>query len=132
MNYFKVIGLILGLIAMLKPVYMHLIPWDEMIFIKNAYKKDRPKCMIWIALVGLFLVMFTWYKELTTDISYSIYITILVTLSALKAILLLFDYKSFQKWISEMLEHGENRKIIAIDVLVGVIGAVIVIVSLKM
>jgi hypothetical protein len=43
MNYFKVLGSIFGLAALLKPFYMHLLPWDEKSFIENSIVKSvRP------------------------------------------------------------------------------------------
>ena len=42
MNYFKVLGIIFGLLAMLKPFYMHLIPWDENKFIAKVTHKNAP------------------------------------------------------------------------------------------
>ena len=37
MHYFAVLGIIFGLAALLKPVYMHWLPWDENSFIEKFY-----------------------------------------------------------------------------------------------
>jgi hypothetical protein len=42
MNYFKVLGIVFGLAALLKPFYMHLLPWDENQFIEKFYSEKRP------------------------------------------------------------------------------------------
>ena len=56
MNYFKILGVTFGLIAFLKPFYMHLLPWDENRFIAKAYTEKRPGWIIPVALIGLALV----------------------------------------------------------------------------
>lgn len=61
MNYFKVLALIFGLVALLKPFYMHLLPWNENAFIANSYTQKRPVWIIPVVILGLFMVAFTWY-----------------------------------------------------------------------
>lgn len=53
MNYLKVLGIIFGLVAFLKPFYMHLLPWDENSFIEKFYSEERSPCIIVIALLCL-------------------------------------------------------------------------------
>lgn len=129
MNYFKILGIVFGLAAMLKPFYMHLIPWDENKFIAKTYTEKRPKWIVPVAIAGLLLVAFTWYKELTTDIAYSLVITIIFSLTAVKALLFIFDYQKFQKWVAGMLAEREGRKIVCVDILAGILGAIIVVAS---
>ncbi|MCB2194467.1 MAG: hypothetical protein KQH79_01335 [Bacteroidetes bacterium] len=130
MSYFKILGIVFGLAAMLKPFYMHLIPWDENKFIAKAYSKKRPKWITPIAIVGLLLVGITWYKELTTDIPYSLVITIIFSLTAIKAIFFIFDYEKFQKWVAGMLTKGGGKKIVLVDILAGVLGLIVLIASI--
>ncbi len=108
MNYFKFLGIAFGLVAMLKPFYMHLLPWDENKFIAKAYSKKRPKWIVPVAIIGLLLVAFTWYKEITTDVAYFLVITIIFSLTAIKALLFIVDYKKFQKWVDGMLTEKEG------------------------
>lgn len=129
-NYFQILGIIFGIAAMLKPFYMHLIPWDENKFIKKAYKKKRPKWIIPVAILGIILVLFTWYMELTTKIEFSIIITLLFSLTMVKALMLLFDYEKFQKWVSGMVNHKEGKKIVIVDVFVGLFGLILLLISL--
>jgi H+/Cl- antiporter ClcA len=110
MNYFRLLGIIFGLAAMLKPFYMHLLPWDENRFTARAYSEKRPSWIAPVAVAGLLLVGFTWYKELTTDIPYSIILTVIFSLTAVKAIYFLADYSAFQKWVARMLEKNNGRK----------------------
>jgi len=130
MNYFKVLGIVFGLAAMLKPFYMHLIPWDENKYIAKAYTKKRPKWVIPVSIVGLILVAITWYKELTTNIPYSLIITIIFSLTAIKAIFFIFDYEKFQQWVAGMLAKEDGKKIVLVDILAGVFGLIVFVTSI--
>lgn len=130
MSYFEILGIVFGLAAMLKPFYMHLIPWDENKFIAKAYAEKRPKWVVPVAITGLLLVAFTWYKELTTDVAYSMIITIIFSLTAIKAIMFIFDYEKFQKWVGGMLAEKKGRKIVLIDIFTGLFGAIVFVASL--
>lgn len=130
MNYFQLLGVSFGLIAFLKPFYMHVIPWNENKFIERAYTEKRPKWIVPIAIFGLLLVGFTWYKEITTDVKFSIIITIMFSLTAVKAILFIFDYKRFYNWVAKMLQKEKSRKIIIIDVFAGLFGLILMVLSI--
>jgi hypothetical protein len=115
--------------AFLKPFYMHLLPWDENKFIAKAYQKKRPTWIIIVALLGLGVVAFTWYKELTTDVAYSWVMSLIFSLTAIKALLFLFDYERFQTWVAAMLAKDKGKKIIWIDVFVGIFGLLIMVIT---
>jgi len=130
MSYFKILGITFGLAAMLKPFYMHLIPWDENKFIAKAYTQKRPKWIVPVAIAGLLLVAFTWYKEFSTDVPWSIVITIIFSLTAIKALMFIFEYKKFQKWVATMLVEKQGRKIVLIDIVAGFFGLIVIVASL--
>lgn len=130
MNYFKILGIIFGLLAFLKPFYMHILPWDENRFIAKAYTDKRPWWIIPVALTGLALVAFTWYKELTTDVRYSLVITIMFSLTAIKAIMFIFDYSRFQKWVAGMLSKEGGRGIVITDLFASLFGLLLIVLSL--
>ena len=130
MNYFKVLAIVFGLIAFLKPFYMHILPWDENKFIGKAYTEKRPTWIIPVAIVGLLLVAFTWYKHFTTDIDYSLILTILFSLTAIKAIFFIFDYEKFQKWVAGMLNKDKGKKIVLIDIGAGIFGLLLVLLGI--
>ncbi len=129
MNYFKVLGIIFGLAAFLKPFYMHLLPWDENSFIEKFYTEERPLYIVVIALLGLVLVALTWYFHFTLGVANSIYITVLFSLTAIKALVLLLDYQKFQKTVAAMLRKDRGRGVVLVDVGASVIGLVILIVT---
>jgi hypothetical protein len=130
MNYFKILGIAFGLIAMLKPFYMHILPWDENKFLAKTYSKKRPKWVIPVALFGLLLVALTWYLEITTEVPYSIVITILFSLTTIKALFFIFDYDKFQKWVAGMLSKNKGKQVVVVDTLTGIFGLIVVTTSL--
>lgn len=125
MNYFKVLGIVFGLAAFLKPFYMHILPWDEKSFIEKFYSEKRPPYIVVIALLGLGLIALTWYKHFTLNIANSIYLTILFSLTAVKALFLLLDYQKFQKTVAAMLSKDKGRGIVLIDIGASIIGLII-------
>lgn len=130
MNYFQILGIGFGLAAFLKPFYMHVLPWDENKFIAKAYTRKRPKWIVPVAILGLLFVGFTWYMELTTDIKYSIIITIMFSLTAVKAIIFIFDYKKFYNWLDGMLRKNKGKKIVLVDIYAGLFGLALLILSI--
>jgi len=124
-NYFKVLGIVFGLAAFLKPFYMHLLPWDENSFIEKFYSEERPPYIVVIALLGLALIALTWYLHFTLNIANSIYITVLFSLTAVKALVLLLDYQKFQKIVAAMLRKNRGRGVVLVDIGASVFGLVI-------
>ena len=125
MNYFKILGIVFGLAAFLKPFYMHLLPWDEKSFIEKFYAEKRPPYIVVIALIGLALIALTWYFHFTLGIANSIYLTIVFSLTAFKALVLLLDYQKFQKTVAAMLRKDRGRGVVLVDIGASVIGLVI-------
>jgi len=121
MNYFKVLGIVFGLAAFLKPFYMHLLPWDENSFIEKFYSEKRPPYIVVIALLGLALVALTWYLHFTLGID----LTVLFSLTAVKALVLLLDYQKFQKTVAAMLRKDRGRGVILVDIAASAFGLVI-------
>ena len=129
MNYFKVLGIIFGLVAFLKPFYMHLLPWDENSFIEKFYTEERPTYIVVIALLGLALIALTWYLHFTLNVANSIYLTVLFSLTAIKALFLLLDYQKFQETVATMLRKDRGRGVVLVDIGASVIGLIILVVT---
>ncbi len=129
MNYFKALGILFGLAAFLKPFYMHLLPWDENSFIEKFYSEKRPPYIVIIALLGLALIALTWYLHFTLGIANSIYLTVLFSLTAIKALVLLIDYNRFQKTVAGMLRKDRGRGVVLVDIGASVIGLIILAVT---
>jgi hypothetical protein len=131
MNYFLALGLVFGTIALLKPVYIHLLPFDENKFIAKAYAEKRPAWIVPVVAAGLLLIAFTWYKHFTADVSYSLVLTLLFSLTGLKGLVLMFDYKKFQQWVAGMLQKNRGKKILFVDLGVSAFGLLIIVLSLN-
>ena len=129
MNYFFILGLVFGFAALLKPVYMHLIPWDENKFIAKTYSEKRPAWIVPVAVLGLGLIALTWYMHFTAGIAYSLVLTIIFSLTAIKGILLIFDYQTFHKWVAKMLAKEKGREIVLVDIAAGVVGMIVVVLT---
>lgn len=127
MNYFKLLGLIFGLAAFLKPFYMHLLPWDEKSFLEKFYSEKRPPYIVVIALLGLGLIALTWYLHFTLGVANSIYLTVLFSLTAIKALVLLFDYQKFQQAVAAMLSKNRGRGVVLVDIAASAIGLIILV-----
>lgn len=130
MNYFQILGIGFGIVAFLKPFYLHVLPWDENRFIAKAYPEKRPGWILPVAIVGLLFVAFTWFMELTTNVKYSIIITIMFSLTAVKAVLFIFNYKKFYQWIAGMLNRDQGKKIVFVDTYAGLFGLALIILSI--
>ena len=130
MTYFQALALVFGVAAMLKPFYMHVLPWDEQAFLAKAYAQRRPAWVVPVAVLGLVLVALTWYVHFTTDVPYSLVITIVFSLTAIKGLALLLDYPRFQRWVAGMLAKDRGRQVVLIDIAVGVAGLAIVLLAL--
>jgi len=66
----------------------------------------------------------------TAGVPYSLILTILFSLTALKAIILIFDYKSFYKWVAGMLSKEKGRDIVLEDIAAGIFGLAVVLLAI--
>ncbi|WP_026477449.1 hypothetical protein [Alkaliphilus transvaalensis] len=130
MNYFKILGILFGTIAFLKPVYMHLLPWDENSFLEKTYVERRPVWIVPVAVAAFLLVGFTWYKHIVSNIPYSIILAILFTFIAIKSIIFIFNYEKFQVWVAKMLRKDKGKDVLLIDIGVGIFGLVILLLAI--
>ena len=126
MNYFTVLGVAFGLAAALKPFYMHVLPWDEQAFIAKAYASERPAWIVPVAILGLGLVALTWYVHFTTFVPYSWVLALVFSLTALKAVVLLFDYQRFHALVAGLLRKDRGRGVVVIDIATGIVGVAII------
>lgn len=122
MAWFKIIGTFFGLTALLKPIVFHLFPWDENAFLQKAYSEQRPVWAFPVAITGVALVGWTWVMECIIRHPRTIFITILFSLTVIKALLLLVRYESFQKWVQNMTRRNKGRSVLIMDIGIGILG----------
>lgn len=109
MNYFQGLSLIFGAILILTRPAIQFFPKQWNAFELNTVYKEKQPLWVWmVGLVGLGLVVLTWYIHFTTDIDYSIVITLLFTLTLVKMSQVLFNYKQFRAFAVRVLE--KDRK----------------------
>lgn len=130
MTYFTWLGLLFGAAALLKPFALHLLPWDERAFLARTYTERRPRWVVPVALIGLAWVALTWYLHVALAVPHSWVMALLFSLTAVKGLALLLDYRRFQAWVARMLSRDRGRSVVAIDVAVGALGFAIVVVAL--
>jgi len=126
MNYFKIFSIVWGIVMICVRVLIHLMPekWNKF-ELNKAYSEKKPK---WVWAVGIFsiiIVLITWYKEITTEVSLSIIISILLTLTLIKVSQVLFNYDKFRSFVIKALV--EDRSIITkINIATTILGIILI------
>ena len=130
MGYFQLLGFIIGLAAILKIVLMLLRPQNATNFIARAYGEKRPLWVVPVFIITLGLVGYTWYMQFTTNVPYSIVVTVFVSLALLKVLFIVFDYQRFKKKIDATLAKEKGRDIFIQNTLSGILGLIVLLLAL--
>ncbi|MTI49282.1 MAG: hypothetical protein FH761_15725 [Firmicutes bacterium] len=111
MNYFKILSIVWGVIMIGVRLLIHLIPekWSNF-ELNKAYSEEKPKWIWGVGIFSIFIVIVTWYKEITTEVHLSIILSILITLTLIKVSQILFNYNKFRSFVTKALV--EDRRII--------------------
>ncbi|QVK16872.1 hypothetical protein KHQ81_08105 [Mycoplasmatota bacterium] len=124
MLYFKCLGILFGIMAFLKPFYLHILPFDEKKWIQKMYPEEKPYWINIISILGLVLLIVTWIIELVTQISLSIVISLLFSCTLIKIIVLLFNYEKFYSWLTNLLK--KEKQLYIIDGFVSLFGLILI------
>lgn len=130
MNYFKIFSIVWGVIMIGLRLLIHIIPekWNDF-ELNKAYSEKKPKWIWVVSIFAIFLVIFTWYKEITTEVDLSIILTILVTLTLIKISQIIFNYNSFRKFVKKALV--EDRGIIVkINIASTILGIILILLAI--
>lgn len=122
MNYFQLLGTLLGLAAFLKPIYLLILPKNWRQTLLKVYTIHRPRWILPLTIVGFLIVFYTWWYEYHTDLSHSWFITLILSASALKGMTLIFNYHRFQKLVAKLLSENQGKKTIYLDSAISFIG----------
>lgn len=116
MNYFQFLSIGFGIFAIVVRSLIHILGerWTKF-ELDTAYTAKRPAWIWGAAAVGIAVTALTWYKHFTTEIPWSLAITIMVTLTLVKLSQVLFNYENFRNFAKLALVH-DRRIIIAINV----------------
>lgn len=126
MSYFAVLSIGFGLLLVLTRLLINLLgdAWSEF-ELNKAYTEKQPRWLWLVGFWGLILIAFTWYKYLTTDIQYSIVITIIITATLVKIVQVLFNYKNFRLFAKRLLIK-ERQKLLALNGILLFLGLVLI------
>jgi len=113
MNYFQVLSIVFGLILILTRPAIQFFPkqWNKF-ELNTVYTEKQPRWVWYVGIFGLGLVIFTWYMHFTAGVSYSIIITLMLTLTLVKMSQVLFNYKQFRAFVVRVLE--KDRKTLSL------------------
>lgn len=126
MNYFQGLCFFFGALLVLTRPAIQFFPkkWNDF-ELNTAYTENQPRWVWIVALVGLLLVGFTWYKHLTTDIAYSLVITIILSLTLIKTSQVLFNYQRFRQFVVHVLIE-DRKKLAVINTVALILGVVVI------
>lgn len=126
MSYFAVLSILYGGLMCAKwPVSVAFPNWSERLITQRAYTEEKPRWLVPVALFGVTLIALTWYMHFTSDVSYSIVITLVITLTVVKLGQLMFNYERFHQWADRMV-HIDRRTLDAIHITMLVVGGILI------
>ena len=122
MNYFQVLSIVFGLILILTRPAIQFFPKQWNAFeLNTAYTEKQPRWVWYVGIIGLGLVIFTWYMHFAAGIPYSIIITLMLTLTLIKMSQVLFNYKEFRAFAVRVLEK-DRKTLTLINIFAIVLG----------
>jgi hypothetical protein len=100
MSYFALLSIVIGALLCVKwPLTFAFPQWSERLITQRLYTDEKPR-WIWLVIpFGLSLIVLTWYMHFSSDVPYSIVLTLIVTVSMLKMAEMVFNYAEFREWL---------------------------------
>jgi hypothetical protein len=104
LEFFQSVGTVYGLFMVLKwiPVRLILKKWNH--YLPKFQKSARPFWLAFASILALQFLGFLWYMELHHPAKYSLYLTILVTVTTIKTADLVLRYDELKRHITVFLE----------------------------
>lgn len=129
MNYFKALCFIWALIGIGSRIIMHFMgeKWNDW-ELGSAYKSKKPWFINFIAIIGIMVVIYSWYNVFALNIKLSWIISFLVTSTTLKVSVLLFKYDEFRKFA--VITLNDKTKMRALNLAVLILSSVLVLMGL--
>ena len=118
MNFYSILCFFWASIALLSRffIYKKGTEWKNW-ELQKAYTVNKPAWVNLIAILGILLVIYTWYHIFTHSIAYSWIIAVLITITLFKAFNLLFKYNQFREFVVRTLNNTRRWKLINILVI---------------
>jgi hypothetical protein len=125
MNYFSVLCFVWAAVGIVSRIMMAVMgrrwsTWET----EKAYTKERPPWVVVVAIAGLFLIVYTWYRVFTGDVNLDWVIASLISLTALKVSMLLFKYDAFHEFLVRTL--SDRSKMMRLNIVVILFSCVLV------
>lgn len=119
MNYFSILCFCWAAVGVGSRIVMALMgPKWKIWELNNAYAEKRPAGINIIIILGVLLVIFTWYKVFVSDVKLGWIIAAMVTLTTVKLGSLIFNYEGFRRFASQMLNSKTKMMFLNLGVIV--------------
>ncbi len=129
MNYFQILSIVFGVILILTRPAIQFFPKQWNAFeLNTAYTERQPRWVWFVGLLGLALVILTWYMHFTAGVPYSIVITLVLTLTLVKTSQVLFNYKQFRNFAVRVLER-DRKTLTMINIFALLLGLALLIIG---
>lgn len=129
-NYFRILSIAYGLVMILKGPIIHILgeKWTKF-ELGTAYTEKQPLWVWIVGAAGILLVIFTWYMFFTTEVQYSLIITLIITLTMVKVSQVLFNYKRFRTFAVKVTTK-DTSVLTALNIVTAVIGVFLVLLGI--
>lgn len=119
LNYFSILCFAWALIGLGSRFVMIYLGqrWNEW-ELKKVYSEKKQTWIYFIGVGAVFLVGYTWFKVFTTDIRFSWIIASLSTLTLIKVVTLVFNYKKFRQFANTVLNDKRKFKLLNAGVVI--------------
>ncbi|VAX20435.1 hypothetical protein MNBD_IGNAVI01-3066 [hydrothermal vent metagenome] len=113
LNYFQILCLFWAALGIGSRLLMITLgegwnKWET----EKAYRKDKPKWIYLVCAAGLLLIAYTWYSVFAIPVDYSWIIASLVSLTAIKILMLLFRYDEFREFVALTLNNKNKMNLL--------------------
>ncbi|HCP08057.1 MAG TPA: hypothetical protein DIV80_07235 [Synergistaceae bacterium] len=109
MLYFQFLSLVFGIVmvSLAPAIAIRGERWIDLF--NEVFFPEKQPVWLWVAGgASAFLVLITWYVELTSSVRLSWVMTLFITLSLVKSYFLIFRYEQSRRTIMGMMEKGRS------------------------
>ncbi|MGM0432377.1 MAG: hypothetical protein ACQEQU_06665 [Spirochaetota bacterium] len=96
--------------------------------VENAYSEGRPAWVSVVAVLGIGLIAFTWFKVFTSDVAHGWILAVLISLTGIKAVMFIFKYNQFREFVIKVLQ--DRKRFMTLNVVVVAFSAVLILMGI--
>ena len=118
LNYFQLLCLFWAALGFGSRLFMSLLGerWNKW-EMEKAYSAKKPGWLYAVGISGIALIGYTWFAVFTMEITYSWIIATLISLTAIKLYMLLFQYNKFRAFVVKILHNRKRMLLLNMTVL---------------